>query len=127
MFERNTDRLIIIPSSFSCPSREEGEVVRYLEANLPLVLKRRAECLSYETLQPDADDIPANVNVEFLLGLMEPPRIVYGISHLLYLAIKKFQKIEIEIDGKKISSEITDEQLKRLVETIYKQLRKEKG
>jgi len=127
MFERNTDRLIIIQSSFSCHSREEGEVVRYLEANLPLVLKRRAECLSCETLQPDADDILANVNVEFLLGLMETPRIVYGISHLLYLTIKKFQKIGIEIDGKKISSEITDEQLKRLIETIYNQIKKEKG
>ncbi|MDH3696872.1 MAG: hypothetical protein OEQ15_06115 [Nitrosopumilus sp.] len=102
-------------------------MVRYLEANLPLVLKRRAECLSCETLQPDADDILANVNVEFLLGLMETPRIVYGISHLLYLTIKKFQKIGIEIDGKKISSEITDEQLKRLIETIYNQIRKEKG
>jgi len=127
MFERNTDRLIIIQSSFSCPSSEEDHVVRYLKANLPLALKRRAECLSCEILQPDANDIPANVNVEFLLGLMEPLKIVYGISHLLYLVIKKFQKIGIEINGEKISSEITDEQLKRLIKTIYEQLRKEKG
>jgi DNA-binding TFAR19-related protein (PDSD5 family) len=43
------------------------------------------------------------------------------------LVIKKFQKIGIEINGEKISSEITDEQLKRLIKTIYEQLRKEKG
>jgi hypothetical protein len=70
---------------------------------------------------------PSNVNVEFLLGLMEKPRVIYGISHLLYLAIKKFEKISVEIDGVKMSSEITDEGLKKLIKTIYDKLKKEKG
>jgi hypothetical protein len=127
MFEKNTDRLIIIPLSFSCYSHEERELVRYLEANLPLALKRRAENISCETLQPDADGFPTNVYVEFLLGLMENPRVIYGISHLLFLTIKKFKKMSIEINGEKLSSEITDEGLKKLVKIIYGQLKKEKG
>jgi hypothetical protein len=127
MFKRNTDRLIIIRLSISCHSREGPELVKYLEANLPLVLKRRAESLSCETLQPDTDGFPSNVNVEFLLGLMEKPRVIYGISHLLYLAIKKFEKISVEIDRVKMSSEITDEGLKKLIKTIYDKLKKEKG
>jgi len=127
MFERNTDRLIIIRLSISCHSSKGPKLVKYLEANLSLVLKRRAESLSCETLQPDADGIPANVNVEFLLGLMEKTRVIYGISHLLYLAIKKFEKISVEIDGIKMSSEITDEGLKKLIKTIYDKLKKEKG
>ena len=127
MFERNTDRLIIIRLCISCHFHEERELVRYIETNLPLALKRRSESLSCETLQPDADGFPANVYVEFLLGLMEKPQVIYGISHLLYLVIKKFEKISIEIDGGKISSKITDEGLKKLIKTIYDQIKKEKG
>ena len=127
MFKRNTDRLIIIRLSISCHSHEGPELIKYLEANLPLVFKRRAESLSCETSQPDADGFPSNVNVEFLLGLMENPRVIYGISHLLYLTIKKFKKIGVEIDGVKMSSEITDEGLKKLIKTIYDKLKKEKG
>ena len=39
----------------------------------------------------------------------------------------KFEKISIEIDGGKISSDITDEGLKKLIKIIYDQLKKEKG
>jgi len=126
MFERNTDRLIIMQLSISCHFREGSELVRYLEANLPLILKRRAESLSCEALQPDADGFSSNVNVEFLLGLMEKSRVIHGISHLLYLAIKKFEKISVEIDEVKMSSKITDEGLKKLIKTIYDKLKKRK-
>ena len=127
MFKKNTDRLIIIPLNFSCQSQEEHQLVKYLNANLPLVLKRRAECLSCETNQSHIEEFPVNVHVEFLLGLMEKPQIIYGISHLLYLVTKKFEKAIIEIDGGKISPEITDEGLKKMIKTIYFQLKKEKG
>lgn len=127
MFERNTDRLIIIPLNISCQSHEGHKLVKYLKDNLPVVLQRRAESISCKTLQPDADESHANVYVEFLLGLMESPRVIYGLSHLLYLAIKKFEKTVITLDGKKISSDITDEGLKKLIKTIYEQLRKEKN
>ena len=127
MFKKNTDRLIIIPLNFSCQFQEGHQLVKYLNANLPLVLKRRVECLSCETNQSHIEEFPVNVNVEFLLGLMEKPQIIYGISHLLYLVTKKFEKAIIEIDGGKISPEITDEGLKKMIKTIYFQLKKEKG
>ncbi len=127
MFERNTDRLIIVSLNLSCNSHEEHQLIRYLESNLPIVLKRRTECLSCEIQKIDNnDDVPIVVNVQFLLGLMENPRAIYGISHLLFLTIKKFQKIDVEIDGNRISSEITDEKLKKLIKSRYDALREEK-
>jgi hypothetical protein len=113
--------------NFSCDSQEERQLVKYLKANLPISLKRRAESLSSEILQNTADGISVPVNVEFLLGLMEKPSVLYGISHLLFLTIKKFQKISVEIDGNKISSEITDEGLKKSFKKIYDRLKEEKG
>ena len=127
MFKKNTERLIIISSDFSCHSSDERNLVKYLEANLPISLKRRAESLSCETVQTDVGDFPVNVHAEFLLGLMEKSRVVYGISHLLYLSIKKFPKMNVKINGEKISSEITDEGLQKLINTIYERLKKEKG
>jgi len=127
MFERNTDRLIIVSLNFSCNSQEEHQLVRYLESNLPIVLKRRAESLSCEILQSDTDAVSTTVKVQFLLGLMEKPRVMYGISHLLFLTIKKFQKMSVEIDGNKMPSEMTDEGLKKLIKKIYDRLKEEKG
>ena len=127
MFEKNTDRLIILSLNFSCDSQEEKQLVKYLKSNLTVDLKRRAESLSCEILQNAADGISIAVKAEFLLGLMEKPRVIYGISHLLFLTIKKFQKLSIEVDGNKVSSEITDEGLHKLFKTIYERLKEEKG
>ncbi len=127
LFEKNTDRLIIISMSFSCDSQEEHHLVKYLKANLPVALKRRVESLSCDVVQQGADNATVSVNVEFLLGLMEKPRVMYGISHLLFLTITKFQKMNVEIDGNKVSSEITDEGLRKLIKKIYEQLKEEKG
>ena len=127
MFEKNTDRLIILSLNFSCYSQEEKQLVKYLESNLPIDLKRRAESMSCEILQNAADVIHVAVKAEFLLGLMEKPRVIYGISHLLFLTIKKFQKLSIEIDGNKVPLEITDEALHKLFKTIYERLKEEKG
>ncbi len=113
--------------SFSCNLQEEHQLAKYLKANLPIALKRRAESLSCEVVQPGEDGLDTTVNVEFLLGLMEKPRVMYDISHLLFLAITKFQKMSIEIDGNKVSSEITDEGLKKLIKKIYDRLKEEKG
>jgi hypothetical protein len=126
LFEKNTDRLIIFPMSFSCNSQEEHQLVKYLKANLPIALKRRAESLSYEIVPQDTDNSTVSVNTEFLLGLMEKPSVMYAISHLLFLTIAKFQKMSIEIDGNKVSSEITDEGLKKLIKKIYERLKEEK-
>ena len=126
LFERNTDRLIIILMSFSCNSQEERPLVKYLEANLPIALKRRAESLSCEIIQHSADNSTVSVNTGFLLGLMEKSSVIYGISHLLFLAMKKFQKMSIEIDGNEISPEITDEGLKKMIKKIYDRLKEEK-
>ncbi len=126
MFKKNTDRLIIIPVNFSCHAHEEHELVKYLNSNLPIALKRRTECMSCEIRQPDTEEFPVKVHVEFLLGLMEGPRAIYGTSHLLYLAVRKFEKIFVEIDGEKTSPEITDEGLKKLIKARYDQLKKEK-
>jgi hypothetical protein len=127
MFEKNTDRLIILSLNFSCDSQEEKQLVKYLKSNLTVDLKRRAESLSCEILQNAADGISVAVKAEFLLGLMEKPRVIYGISHLLFLTIKKFQKLGIEIDGNKVPLEITDEALHKLFKTIYERLKEEKG
>jgi hypothetical protein len=127
MFEKNTDRLIILSLNFSCDSQDEKQLVKYLKSNLTVDLKRRAESLSCEILQNAADGISVAVKAEFLLGLMEKPRVIYGISHLLFLTIKKFQKLSIEIDGNKVSSEITDEGLHKLFKKIYERLKEEKG
>jgi len=127
LFEKNTDRLIIISISFSCNSKEERQLIKYLEANLPIPLKRRAESLSSEIVQDGTDGISVTVNAEFLLGLMEKPRVIYGISHLLFLTIKKFPKMSVEVDGDKISPEITDEGLKKLFKKTYDRLKEEKG
>jgi hypothetical protein len=127
MFEKNTDRLIILSLNFSCDSQEEKQLVKYLKSNLTVDLKRRAESLSCEILQNAADGISIAVKAEFLLGLMEKPRVIYGISHLLFLTIKKFQKLSIEVDGNKVSSEITDEKLHKLFKKIYERLKEEKG
>ena len=127
LFEKNTDRLIIISMSFSCDSQEEHQLAKYLKANLPVALKRRAESLSCDMVQHSADNTTVSVNVEFLLGLMEKPRVMYGISHLLFLTMNKISKMNIEIDGNKVSSEITDEGLKKLIKKIYEQLKEEKG
>jgi len=127
MFERNTDRLIIISLDFSCNSQEEHQLVKYLESNLPIVLKRRAESLSCEIIPSDTSGISVTVNAQFLLGLMEKPRVIYGISHLLFLTMKKFPKTDIDIDKNKVSSEITDEGLKKLIKKIYDRLKEEKG
>ena len=112
--------------SFSCNSQEERPLVKYLEANLPIALKRRAESLSCEIVQHGTDNSTVSVNAEFLLGLMEKSRVIYGISHLLFLTMKKFQKMSIEIDGNEVSSEITDEGLKKLFKKIYDRLKEEK-
>ena len=112
--------------SFSCNLQEEHQLVKYLKANLPIPLKRRAESLSYEILQHGTDNSTVSVNTEFLLGLMEKPRVMYGISHLLFLMITKFQKMSIEIDGNEVSSEISDEGLKKLIKKIYDRLKEEK-
>ena len=113
--------------NFSCNSQEEHQLVKYLKANLPIALKRRAESLSCEVLERGDDGLDTVVNVEFLLGLMEKPSVTYAISHLLFLTITKFQKMNIEIDGNKVSSEITDEGLKKLIKKIYERLKEEKG
>jgi len=126
MFKKNTDRLIIISLNISCQSQEEDKIIKYLKANLPVALKRRPESISCETSKSDADEFPTNIHVEFLLGLMETLRVTYGISHLLFLVMKKFEKIGISIDGEEISSEMTDEELKKRIKTIYEQLKKEK-
>lgn len=127
MFEKNTDRLIILSLNFSCDSQEEKQLVKYLKSNLTVDLKRRAESLSCEILQNTADGISVAVKTEFLLGLMEKPRVIYGISHLLFLTMKKFPKLSIEVDGNKVSSEITDEKLHKLFKKIYERLKEEKG
>ncbi len=127
MFEKNTDRLIILSLNFSCDSQEEKQVVKYLKSNLTVDLKRRAESLSCEILQNAADETSVTMKVEFLLGLMEKPRVIYGISHLLFLTMKKFQKLSIEFDGNKISSEMTDEVLHKSFKKIYQRLKEEKG
>ena len=126
MFEKNTDRLIIISLNFTCDSQEEQQMVKYLQSNLPIDLKRRAESLSCEVLQGDGNDVSVAVKAEFLLGLMEKPRVIYGISHLIFLIIKKFQKLSVEVDGNKIPSEITDERLHKLFKTLYDRLKQEK-
>ena len=113
--------------NFSCDSQEEHQLVKYVKANLPVALKRRAENISSEILQNTTDGISISVNVEFLLGLMEKPSVLYAISHLLFLTMKKFQKISFEIDGNKVSSEITDEGLKKSFKKIYERLKAEKG
>ena len=112
--------------SFSCDSQEERHLVKYLEANLPIALKRRAESLSCEIIQSGTDNSTVSVNAEFLLGLMEKSRVLYGISHLLFLTMTKFQKMSIGIDGNEVSSEITDEGLKKLIKKIYDRLKEEK-
>ena len=112
---------------FSCDSDEEHQLVKYLENNLPIPLKRRAENLSCEILKNTADGSSTTVNASFLLGLMEKPRVIYGISHLLFLIIQKFQKMNVKIDGNIVPSEITDEGLKKLFKTIYDRLKEEKG
>jgi hypothetical protein len=127
MFEKNTNRLIILSLNFSCDSQEEKQLVKYLKSNLTVDLKRRAESLSCEILQNAANGIPVTVKAEFLLRLMEKPSVIYGISHLLFLTMKKFQKLSIEVDGNKISSEMTDEVLHKLFKKIYERLKEEKG
>ena len=112
--------------SFSCNSQEEHQLVKYLKANLPIPLKRRTESLSYEIIPHGTDNSTVSVNTEFLLGLMEKPRVMYGISHLLFLTITKFQKMSIEIDGNEVSSEISDEGLKKLIKKVYDRLKEEK-
>ena len=58
---------------------------------------------------------------------MEKPQIIYSVSHLLYLVIRKFQKTVTEINGKEISPEIDDEGLKKLIKTMYDKLKKKKS
>jgi hypothetical protein len=113
--------------NFSCDSNEEHQLAKYLEANLPIVLKRRSESLSCEILQNATDKNSVIVKAEFLLGLMEKPRAMYGISHLLFLTIKKFQNMSIEIDGNVLPADVTDEGLKKLIKTTYDKLKEEKG
>jgi hypothetical protein len=127
MFEKNTDRLIILSLNFSCDSQEEKQLVKYLKSNLTVDLKRRAESLSCEILQNATNGIPVAIKVEFLLGLMEKPRVIYGISHLLFLTMKKFPKLSTEVDGNKVSSEMTDEKLHKSFKKIYERLKEEKG
>ncbi len=57
---------------------------------------------------------------------MEKPQIIYSLSHLLYLVIRKFQKTITEIEGKETSPEIAGEGLKKLIKTMYDKLKKEK-
>lgn len=58
---------------------------------------------------------------------MEKPQIIYSVSRLLYLVIRKFQKTVTEINGKEISPEIDDEGLKKLIKTMYDKLKKKKS
>ena len=41
--------------------------------------------------------------------------------------MKKFHKLSIEVDGNKVSSEITDEKLHKSFKKIYERLKEEKG
>ncbi len=104
-----------MPMNFLCDSDEERQLVKYLETNLPVPLKRRAESLSCEILESNLNASSVTVDAAFLLGLMEKPRVIYGISQLLFLTIKKFQNMSVEVDGNKVSSEITDEGLKKII------------